>query len=75
MRVTKVLVSADLLIEIDDCWGGDCTVAQVEKQAIDSALLRLRQAADAFVKVQYGMRIPFSVLNAKVRSVNFSEEK
>jgi hypothetical protein len=43
-RVTvRARVRVTLDIDVSDCWGGDCPMSQVVRQARDSALGRLRQ--------------------------------
>lgn len=48
---SRVRVTVTLEIPISDNWGKDCTVEQIHKQAIDSALVKLNQI------VSHGARV------------------
>lgn len=43
----RVIVKATMRIELDDRWGGDCSLHQVHRQAAESTRVKLQQITQA----------------------------
>lgn len=67
MTEKKVSVSArvrvELEIEVSDAWSGDCNLAQVHKQGLESALMKLNKLVDSSGK-PIGIRLLGSSVTA-----------